>query len=142
MLKHLLAWELKKIKTNSEVVQMGGRSVHFASLMDFCHLRHSDLANALQKYKRRQWIQSSIHGARSISFANNSSNLSGYNFQIPGRAGEANDAVSAFSQRKSLHKCGYENHSVGDRNNGTRLKYQWFFLSETCTVTRWQYWCG
>ena len=77
-LHHLLAGNFKEVKPESEVVQQArkdGRSVHFASLLDLCHLKH------LQTYKgercasgahrqRRQWIQSRIRAARSFSDAN------------------------------------------------------------------------
>ena len=73
-------------KANKDV-----RSAHFASLMDLCHLKHSELAKQLQKYigerrasvgqrQRRQWVQSSIQEATSFSFANGISKIPGYGF--------------------------------------------------------------
>ena len=46
-LKNLPTWSVKKVKPWSEVLQQAkkdGRSVHFASFVDLCHLKHSELA--------------------------------------------------------------------------------------------------
>ena len=55
-LTHLPAWDSKKVKPKSEVVQQAkkdGRSVHVAIPMNFCHLKHSELAKHLHRYKGR-----------------------------------------------------------------------------------------
>ena len=70
-LKSQPAWDIKKVKPKSEVVRQvtnGGRLVRFASLMDLCHVKRSELAKHLEQYKgrdvlrvgqrqRRQWTQ-------------------------------------------------------------------------------------
>ena len=53
-LKNLPTWSVKKVKPWSEVLQQAKkdrRSVHFASFVDLCHLKHSKLAKYLRKCK-------------------------------------------------------------------------------------------
>ena len=60
-----------------------GKTVHFANLMDLCHLKNAELAKHLQKYKervalrgdnvkKRRRIQRSIHRARCFSVSQGS----------------------------------------------------------------------
>ena len=54
-LEKISAWNLTKVRSKSEVVdeaRMSGATVHFASLMDICHLKISVLEAKHQKYKR------------------------------------------------------------------------------------------
>ena len=44
----ILAWQLTKVRNKNEVIDEArnqGRKVHFASLMDLCHLKNSELWN-------------------------------------------------------------------------------------------------
>ena len=48
------AWHLTKVRNKKEVIdeaRNNGRKVHFASLMDLCHLKNSELEPRYQKYK-------------------------------------------------------------------------------------------
>ena len=48
------AWNLTKVRSKSEVIdeaRMSGATVHFASLMDICHLKNAELEAKHQKYK-------------------------------------------------------------------------------------------
>ena len=48
------AWQQPKVRNKSEVIAEArneSRTVHFASLMDFCHLKNSELEAQFQKYK-------------------------------------------------------------------------------------------
>ena len=50
------AWQLEKVKSKKEVVkeaQKNNNKVHFASLMDSCHLKNSELDRQYQKYEGR-----------------------------------------------------------------------------------------
>ena len=52
----LPAWDLNKMKPKAEVVRSATRrgiDVHFGSLRDLCHLKNSELAEILQRYKGR-----------------------------------------------------------------------------------------
>ena len=49
------AWNLTKVRSKKEVIDEArtkGAKVHFASLMDICHLKNAELEAKHQKYKR------------------------------------------------------------------------------------------
>ena len=50
------AWQMTKVRNKKEVIAEASnesRTVHFASLMDVCHLKDSELEPKFQKYKGR-----------------------------------------------------------------------------------------
>ena len=51
-----LVWNITKVRSKKEVIdeaRMSGAKVHFASLMDICHLKNAELETKHQKYKGR-----------------------------------------------------------------------------------------
>ena len=53
-LEKISAWNLTKVRNKSEVIdeaRTSGAKVHFASLMDICHLKNAELEAKHQKYK-------------------------------------------------------------------------------------------
>ena len=74
-LEKISAWNLTKVKSKKQVIdeaRMSGTTVHFASLMDICHLKNAELEAKHQKYKgrvvlrgdivkRQFWLLCSIH---------------------------------------------------------------------------------
>ena len=57
------AWQLTKVRNKNEVTTEArnrGRTVHSASLMDFCHLKNSELEPQRQKYKGRVVLRGDI----------------------------------------------------------------------------------
>ena len=61
-----------KVKNKSEVIEEArnkGRKVHFASLMDLCHLENSEVAPQYQKYKGRVVLRGDIVKYDSGSYA-------------------------------------------------------------------------
>ena len=55
-LEKIPAWQLTKVRNKKEVVDEArnkGRKVHFASLMDLCLLKNSEVEPQYQKYKGR-----------------------------------------------------------------------------------------
>ena len=71
-LDKILAWNLTKVRNQTEVIaeaRKEGKTVHFASSMDICHLKNSELEPRFQKYKGRvvliqdrvQYSQSKVH---------------------------------------------------------------------------------
>ena len=55
-LETIPAWDLEKSRAKKEVIleaQTDKKNVHFASLMDMCHLKNAELEPKLQKYKGR-----------------------------------------------------------------------------------------
>ena len=50
------AWDMTKVRSKSEVIDEArtkGAKVHFASLMDICHLKNAELKTKHQKYEGR-----------------------------------------------------------------------------------------
>ena len=55
-LETIPAWDVTKVKSKKEVIkeaQKINNKLHFASLMDLCHLKNSELEPQFQKYKGR-----------------------------------------------------------------------------------------
>ena len=89
------AWDLTKVRSKKEVIDEArtkGAKVHFASLMDICHLKNAELETKHQKYKRSSctpwrycerwfWISCSIYRTRIISITNDCSKSHGYHIQ-------------------------------------------------------------
>ena len=79
------AWDLTKVRSKSELIDEArtkGIKVHFASLIDICHLKNAELEAKHQKYKGRVVLRGDILKDDS------------------GCAGQAADAVSAYTQVK------------------------------------------
>ena len=54
-MEKILAWNLTKVRSKKELIDEArtkGRNVHFASLMDICHLKNAELEAKHQKYTR------------------------------------------------------------------------------------------
>ena len=54
-LEKIPAWQLTKVRNKKEVIneaRTSGAKVHFASLMDICHLKNAELEAKQLKYKR------------------------------------------------------------------------------------------
>ena len=88
-----------------------GRQVHFASLMDLCHLKNCELEPRYQKYIGRVVLRGEIvkddSGAYAASTEQGSSasqmtaaNVMDILSRLPGCSGQAADAVSACTQVK------------------------------------------
>ena len=72
-LEKISAWNLTEVRSKKEVIDetSAGATVHFASLMDICHLKNAELEAKHQKYKGRVvlrgdivkelWVLRSIH---------------------------------------------------------------------------------
>ena len=62
-LEKISAWNLTKVRSKSEVIEearTSGATVHFASLMDICHLKNAELEAKHQKYKGRVVLRGDI----------------------------------------------------------------------------------
>ena len=49
-------WELDTVREKRDVIaesRRNGKTAHFGTLMDLCHLKHAELAKGTQKYKGR-----------------------------------------------------------------------------------------
>ena len=62
-LEKIPAWDMTKVRNKSEVIddaKTTGAKVHFASLMDICHLKNAELETKHQKYKGRVVLRDDI----------------------------------------------------------------------------------
>ena len=62
-LEKIPAWDLTKVRSKLEVIDEArtkGARVHFASLMDICHLKNTELETKHQKYRGRVVLRGDI----------------------------------------------------------------------------------
>ena len=165
-LEKISAWNLTKVKSKKQVIDEArtmGTTVHFASLMDICHLTNAELVAKHQKYKGRVVLRGDIVKDNSGSYAvfteqgSSASQMTAAKImdsisRLPGCDGQAADAVSAYTQVKmeDAHKLfkipklecldtfGFVYHDTSGLNQGPVWKIQSFFLKEICTVILWQ----
>ena len=110
-LEKISAWNLTKVKSKKQVIdeaRTSGATVHFASLMDICHLK---LEAKHQKYKGRVVLRGDIVKDNSGSYAvfteqgSSASQMTVAKVmdiisRLPGCARQAADVVSAYTQVK------------------------------------------
>ena len=113
-LEKISAWNLTKVRSKKEVMdeaRTSGTKVHFASLMDICHLKNAELEAKHQKYKGRIVLRGDIVKDNSGSYAviteqgSSASQMTAAKImdiisRLPGCAGQAADAVSSCIQVK------------------------------------------
>ena len=111
-LENISAWNLTKVRSKKEVIDEArtkGGKVHFASLMNICHLKNAELEAKHQKYKGRVVLRGDIMKDDSGSYAekqmSSASQMTAAQVidiitRLPGCAGQAADAVSAYTQEK------------------------------------------
>ena len=71
-LEKISAWNLTKVKSKKQVIdeaRTSGATVHFASLMDICHLKNAELEAKHQKYKGRVVLRGDLVKDNSGSYA-------------------------------------------------------------------------
>ena len=108
------AWKLQKVKSKKEVTleaQRDKKEVHFATLMDICHLKNEELEPNLQTYKGRVVLRGDTvkddSGAYAV-FTEQGSSASQMTAakvmdviaRLPDSDGRAADAASAITQVK------------------------------------------
>ena len=113
-LEKIPAWDLTKVRSKKEVIDEArtkGAKVHFASLMDICHLKNAELEAKHQKYKGRVVLRGDTVKNDSGSYAvfteqgSSSSQMTAAKvmdiiYRLPGYARQEADAVSAYTQVK------------------------------------------
>ena len=113
-LEKISAWNLTKVRSKKQVIdeaRASGATVHFASLMDICHLKNAELEAKHQKYKGRVVLRGDIVKDNSGSYAvfteegSSASQMTAAKVmdiisRLPGCVGQAADAVSACTQVK------------------------------------------
>ena len=109
-LEKLPAWQLSKVKSKKEVIkeaQKKKKNIHFATLMDICHLKNAELEPKHQKYKGRAVFRGDILKDDSGSYAvfteqgSSASQMTAAKVMdvlagLPDCAGQAADAVSVY----------------------------------------------
>ena len=169
-LEKISAWNLTKVRSKKEVIdeaRTAGAKVHFASLMDICHLKNAELEAKHQKYKGRVVLRGDIVKDDSGSYAvfteqgSSASQMTAAKImdiisRLPGCDGQAADAVSAHTQVKmedahklfkkfpnrSVQTFGFVYHDTNGLNHGPVWKIQSFLLKGICTVIFWQDYYG
>ena len=113
-LEKISAWNPTKARSKKEVTdeaRTSGTKIHFASLMDTCHLKNAELETKHQKYRGRVVLRGDIATDDSGSDAVfteqglSASHMTAANImdiisRLPGCDGQAVDAVSAYTQVK------------------------------------------
>ena len=113
-LEKISAWNLTEVRSKKEVIDEArtkGAKVHFASLTDICHLKNAELGAKHQKYKGRVVLRGDIVKDGTGSYAvfteqgSSASQMTAAKVmdiisRLPGCAGQAADAVSAYTQVK------------------------------------------
>ena len=156
------AWNLTKVKSKKKVIdeaRMSGATVHFASLMDICHLKNAELEAKHQKYKGRVVLRGDIVKDDSGSYAvfteqgssasqmTTAAKIMDFISRLPGCDGQAADAVSAYTQvrmedapkllkipKSNVQAFEFVYHDTNGLNHGPVWKTQSFLLSEICMV--------
>ena len=114
-LEKISAWNLTKVRSKKEVIdeaRASGATVHFASLMDICHLKNTELEAKHQKYKgpvvfRGDIVKKTIQDRMQYSLNKDLQHLKCQQLKswifisrLPGCDGQEADAVSACTQVK------------------------------------------
>ena len=113
-LEKIPAWDITKVRSKSQVIDEAmkmGDKVHFASLMDICHLKNAELETKHQKNNGRIVLRGDIVKDDSESYAvyteqgSSASQMTATKVmdntsRLPGCSGQAADAVSAYTQVK------------------------------------------
>ena len=108
-LEKIPAWQLTKVGHKNEVIAEArneGRTVHFASLLDTCHLKNSELEPQFQKCKGRIVLRGDIVKDDSGSYAEfteqgssasqlTAAKVMNIKSRLPGCTGQGADAASA-----------------------------------------------
>ena len=169
-LEKFSAWNLTKVRSKKEVIdeaRTSGATVHFASLMDICHLKNAELEAKHQKYKGRVVLRGDIVEDDSGSYAvfteqgSSASQMTAAKImdiisRLPGCDRQAADAVSAYTQvdmedaqkllkktqNRSVQTFGFVYHDTNGLNHRPAWKTQSFLLNAICTVILWQGYYG
>ena len=162
-LEKIPAWDVTKVRSKKEVIdepRTRGAKVHFASLMDSCHLKNAKLEAKHQKYKGRKVLRGGIVKDDSGSYAVFTEQGSSASQMTAAKKSWISYPDCLVAQDKQLTqyllkpgkngRCSniiLENPesecpdiwiSTNGLNHGPVWKIQSFLLSEICTVVLWQ----
>ena len=169
-LEKISAWNLTKVRSKKEVIdeaRTSGATVHFASLMDICHLKNAELETKHQKYKGRVVLRGDIVKDNSGSYAvfteqgSSASQMTAAKImdiisRLPGcRWTSSRRSIGLYPSKNGRCSQIIENSKIGvsrhldsstttqmAKNHGPVWKTQSFLLKGICTVILWQDYCG
>ena len=166
-LEKVPAWKLTKVRNKKEVIEEArnkGRKVHFASSMDLCHLKNSELEPPYQKYKGRVVLRGDIVRDDSRLYAVFTEQGSFASYMIAAKVMDiiSKDCQLAQDKRQmqyprskwKMHRrhwkfqsqnvliFGYVYHDTSGHSHGPVWKTQSFLLNGICAVIFWQDCCG
>ena len=174
-LETIPARDVIKVKSKKEVIkeiQKNNTKVHFASLMDLCHLKNSELEPQFQKYKGGVVLRGDMvkddSGAYAVFTEQGSSasqmtaaKVMNVIARLPDCDGQAADAISAYTQVKmedaqqlflwkknktetnqNVLMCGYVFQNMYGRSHWEHIEDPVCSLNETYTDTHSQDSCG
>ena len=165
-LEKIPKWQLTKVRNKKEVIDEArneGRKVHFASLMDLCHLKNSESEPKFRKYQGRVVLRGDIVKDDSGSYAvftelglSASQTTAAKVMDVickttrmrktsskrsirshPGQNGRCTNVIKTIPNR-NVQIFGYVYHDTNDQNHGPVWKIQSSLLSGICTVILWQ----
>ena len=128
-LEKISAWNLTKVKSKKTVideVRTAGATVHFASLVDICHLKNAELEAKHQKYKGRVVLRGDIvkddsgsyavfTETRIFSISNDSRQNHGYHLQIARlRWTSSRRSLSLYPSKNGRYSQIIENSNIGE----------------------------
>ena len=173
-LEKIPAWQVTKVRNKKEVIDEArnkGKTVHFASFMDMCHVKNSELElePKFQKCKGRVVVRADIVKDDSGSYAvfteqgSSASQMTTAKImdiisRLPGCDGQGMSwqghqdvqdkqqtqyPLTPRSKWKMHHQIfGFLYHDTSGQNHGPVWKIQSFLLSEICMVIFWQDYTG
>ena len=111
-LKNLPAWQGSEVKSKQEVIEQAqkeGKTVHFGTLMEVCHVKNSKLEKQFPKNKGRVVLRGDVVKDDSSLYSvfteqgSYASHMTAAKVQdvisrLPGCAGQAGDSMSAYTQ--------------------------------------------
>ena len=156
-MEKISAWNLTKVKIKKQVIdeaRTAGATVHFASLMDICHLKNAELEAKHQKYKGRVVLRGDIVKDNSGSYAvlteqgssasqMTAAKIMGIISRLPGCDGQQMPAPTYTQVRmedahkslkipnRSVQTFGFVYHDTNGQNHGPVWKIQLFLLSKS-----------
>ena len=165
-LEKISAWNLTKVRSKKDVIDEArttGAKVHFASLMDICHLKNAELEAKHQKYKGRVVLRGDIVKDDSGSYAvfteqgSSASQMTAAKVmdiisRLPGCAWTSSwcsiclypskngrcSKIIENSQIRNVQTFGFVYHDTKGQNHGPVWKTQLFLMNEICMVILWQ----
>ena len=155
-LETIPAWDVRKVKSKKEVIEEAqnnnNNKVHVASLMDFCHLKNSELEPQLQKYRGRVVLRGDIVKDGSGACAVFTEQGSSASQMTAAKVMDVNYLIVTDKQltqyrhtprrtlknyfkfpNQNVRMYGYVFQNINGRNRGNTLRILLFLLKETCT---------